>query len=71
VACATGLGAVLALAASGVIGLQQAMIGLNRAGVAVGLTGFITQLGEAGVATRGLTTAINIAKVAMATLGIR
>jgi hypothetical protein len=30
----------------------------------------IGQLGEAGVATRGLTTAINIAKVALATLGI-
>jgi TP901 family phage tail tape measure protein len=66
----TGLGAVLALAASGVIGLQQAMIGLNRAGIAVGLTGFITQLGEAGIATRGLTTAINIAKVAMAGLAL-
>jgi TP901 family phage tail tape measure protein len=66
----TGLGAILALAASGLIGLQQAMNGLGFEAGAIGLSGFVGQLSAAGVATRGLTTAINIAKVALATLGI-
>jgi hypothetical protein len=50
----TGLAAVVALGFAGVVGLQQALVGLNSAAVAPGVTGLTAQLsamaGSSGVA---------------------